>query len=459
MSTADGGPDAATGHGPGGGPGDDGSRALLWEEVRAWLAEHWDPDLSVDDWWRVVAAAGWTAPHLPVEQGGRGLPPRAGRTVRAAFSAFGALRPPGGLGLLMAAPTILTLGTPDQVARHVPPILAGQTAWCQLFSEPGAGSDLAGLTTRAERDGNRWIINGQKVWSSQARESDWGMLLARTDFDVPKHRGISWFALRLDQPGVTIRPLREMTGDAVFNEVFLDDAVCEAADLVGGEGNGWRAAQTTLHFERTGIGAGGGHAGFPDPGPKGGLLGLRAGDAARLRPPERLTVAFDDLVELAHAEGKAADPLIRQKLARLYCYTQIGQLNARRARAEARGGDAAPGGAAGGRAAGGGGAASIASIGKIAQTRIFKLSAEIGLDILGAGGMLAGPDGAQDGRFSSAFVFSPASSIYGGTDEIQRNIAAERTLGLPAEPRTDTDRPYREVLRGLGRHADRPPDS
>ena len=156
--------------------------------------------------------------------------------MRSAFAAFGALRPPGGLGLLMAAPTILAHGTPEQVDRLVPPILEGQVAWCQLFSEPGAGSDLAGLTTRARRDGDRWVITGQKVWSSQARGADYGMLLARTDFDVPKHKGISWFAFRLDQPGVTIRPLREMTGDAVFNEVFLDEAVCDDADLDRGRG-------------------------------------------------------------------------------------------------------------------------------------------------------------------------------------------------------------------------------
>src|SRR5699024_10125323 len=150
---------------------------------------------------------------------------------------YGALRPPGGLGLLMAAPTILTQGNPDQIARHVPPILDGRRGWCQLFSEPGAGPDLAGLTTRAERDGARWIITGPKVWASAAQVSDYGMLRARTNFDVPKHKGISWFAFELDQPGVTIRPLREMTGHAVFNEVFIDEAVCADADLVGGEGN------------------------------------------------------------------------------------------------------------------------------------------------------------------------------------------------------------------------------
>jgi alkylation response protein AidB-like acyl-CoA dehydrogenase len=398
---------------------DEASAEHLRAEVRAWLELHWDPDLSVDDWWRLVAKAGWTAPHLTPEQGGRGLHRSAIRTVRAVFREFGALLPPGGLGLLMAAPTILTHGTPDQIARHVPPILDGQRNWCQLFSEPGAGSDLAGLTTRAERDGDRWIINGQKVWSSMARTCDHGMLLARTDVSVPKHAGISWFAFSLDQPGVTVRPLREMTGDAVFNEVFFDDAVCDAADLVGGEGNGWAVTQTTLHFERTGIGAGGAHAGWPDPGPKGGMLGRRAGDAARESEPESgtTTLAYADVLALAKGNGRAAEPLLRQELARLHTYTKLGEWNARRAKAEA---------------ARGGGQA-IANLGKLTQTRIVKLAARLGVEVLGAGGLLGTPDGEQGGRFANAMVFSPASSIYGGTDEIQRNIVAERSLGLPRE--------------------------
>jgi len=259
------------------------------------------------------------------------------------------------------------------------------------------------------------------VWSSQAREADYGMLLARTNFDVPKHKGISWFAFPLDQPGVTIRPLREMTGQAVFNEVFLDEAVCDAADLVGGEGNGWAVTQTTLHFERTGIGAGGAHAGFPNPGRKGGMLGRRAGDAALEEPPNaKLTVGYPDVVELAQKLGRTADPSIRQDLARLYAYTETGRWNAQRGKAEAQ--------------QGGGG--SVASIGKLSQTRIVKLAAKLGIDIVGAHGLLAGDDGVEGGAFAEAFVFSPASSIYGGTDEIQRNIVAERSLGLPREPRT-----------------------
>jgi alkylation response protein AidB-like acyl-CoA dehydrogenase len=337
----------------------------------------------------------------------------------------------GGLGLLMAAPTIFSHGTTEQIDEHLQPILDGQVGWCQFFSEPGAGSDLAGLTTRAVRDGDRWLINGQKVWSSMALEADYAMLLARTDFDVPKHKGITWFILRLDQPGITIRPLREMTGEAVFNEVFLDDAVCESADIVGGEGNGWAVAQTTLRFERAGIGAGGGHTGFPKPGPKGGMLGMRAGDAATIEPPKGMVVHLRDVRELAERTGRIGDPLIRQRLAQLRCLEAAGDWNARRARAEA--------------ARGGG--AEVASIGKLMHAKLMKLAADIGVDIAGANGMLSGADGFDDGRFSSAYVFSPASSIYGGTDEIQRNIAAEKVLGLPREEYTDRDKPYGEVLR------------
>jgi alkylation response protein AidB-like acyl-CoA dehydrogenase len=404
----------------------------LADAVTAWLKEHWDPALTVEEWWRLVARAGWTAPHLPVAEGGRGLPRSAERLVRSLFASHGALRPPGGLGLLMAAPTILRHGTPEQIARHVTPILEGRVAWCQLFSEPGAGSDLAGLATRAVRDGDRWILTGQKVWSSMARESDYGMLLARTNPDVPKHAGISWFAFPLDQPGVTIRPLREMTGEAIFNEVFLDGASCDHADLIGGENDGWAVTQTTLYFERTGIGAGGNHAGFPHPGPKGGVLGRLAGDAAQDVPPgNNKVVSFADLADLARRMRRSDDPQIRQKLARLWSYLQIGNWNARRSRVEAR--------------SGGGGA--VASIGKISQTRIMKLSAEIALDILGPAGMLAGESGVDGGRFVDACVFAPASSIYGGTDEIQRNIAAERTLGLPRDERPDKSQSFADALR------------
>jgi alkylation response protein AidB-like acyl-CoA dehydrogenase len=409
-----------------------GEHAALWAEVESWVVANWNPARTVDEWWQMVADAGWTAPHFAPDQGGRGLGRRAPAVVRSCFKSSGALRPPGGLGLLMAAPTILAHGTPEQIDRFVPSILNGQVAWCQLFSEPGAGSDLAGLTTKAVRDGDRWIINGQKVWSSQAVGAAYGMLLARTNFDVPKHKGISWFAFPLDQPGVDIRPLREMTGDAVFNEIFLDDAVVEDAALIGGEGNGWAVTQTTLYFERTGIGAGGGHAGFPEPGRRGRMLGRLAGDAALDEAPDaKLTLQYPKVIDFARKMGRNDDPLVRQRLALLYAFTQTGLWNAQRGKAEARRG--------GGQA--------VSSIGKLSQTRIVKLAAALAAEIAGPQTLLWGSDAFEDGVVSKAMVFSAASSIYGGTDEIQHNIIAERTLGLPREPAPDKDRPFAEVLR------------
>jgi alkylation response protein AidB-like acyl-CoA dehydrogenase len=258
------------------------------------------------------------------------------------------------------------------------------------------------------------------------------MLLARTNFDVAKHAGISWFALPLDQPGVTIRPLREITGHALFNEVFFDDAVVDDANLVGGENNGWAVTQTTLLFERSGIGAGGTMSNFPPAGPKGGFLDLRAGDAASLSPPEATSkvLSVPELFDLARSYGKADDPIVRQKLARLVGYTRTGEWTAKRSVAET----------ARGRGVG------LANLGKLAQTRISKLSVEIACDILGPASLLWTPDGPQAGRYAEAFVFSAASSIYGGTDQIQRNVIGERALGLPREPDQNKGLPFRDVL-------------
>jgi alkylation response protein AidB-like acyl-CoA dehydrogenase len=371
-----------------------------------------------------------------MEWGGRGTTRRAQSVVRGTFRRVGALMPPGGLGLLMAAPVILTHGTPDQVERHVRPILDGRLAWCQLFSEPGAGSDLAGLTTRAERDGDRWRVTGQKVWSSYAHQADWGMLVARTDFGVPKHAGLSWFAFRLDQPGVEVRPLREATGHTLFNEVFFDGAVAEADDLVGGEGNGWAVTNTTLMFERAGIGAGGAMAGWPPGGPKGGFLGLRAGDAAKIEPPEATAkvLTADELIALARRRGRGDDAGIRQGLAQLVEISRVGEWMAKRARADQ------------------GAATGLANLGKLVQTRILKGTSALASEILGPDALLWYPDGPDEGRYAEALVFSTASSIYGGTDEVQRNIIGERVLGLPREPSADRGIPFREVL---GQRGDR----
>lgn len=409
-------------------PDDD---VALLSDVARWLEQHWDPDLTVAQWWEQVGASGWTAPHFPREWGGLGYSRRSVVAARAAFHRHGAVQPPSGLGLLMAAPTILTHGTAEQIERFVPDVYRGAVAWCQLFSEPGSGSDLAGLSTRATRDGDHWLISGQKVWSSMAMGADYGMLIARTDFDVPKHAGISWFALALDQPGVTIRPLVEATGHALFNEVFFDDAVVADADLIGGLNNGWAVTQTTLTFERAGIGAGGIMSGFPPAGPKGGFLALRAGDAARRSPPASTSkvLAVDELFQLARSYGRENDPVVRQKLARLVEYARTGEWTAKRSVPET----------ARGRGAG------LANIGKLAQSRIAKLSTEIACDILGPAATLWSPDGPVDGRYAEALVFAAASSIYGGTDQIQRNVIGERALGLPREPDPYKGLPFREV--------------
>jgi alkylation response protein AidB-like acyl-CoA dehydrogenase len=415
--------------------------AGLLADVSAWLDENWDPDRTVAEWWQLVGRAGWTAPHFPREWGGLGYSRRSVVAVRAAFLEHGAVQPPAGMGLLMVAPTILSHGREEQIERWVPSIYDGSVNWCQLFSEPGSGSDLAGLTTRATRDGDHWVISGQKVWSSGAMQAEHGMLLARTDVDVPKHAGISWFAFSLDQPGVTIRPLVEITGHALFNEVFFDDAVVADADLIGGLNNGWAVAQTTLMFERTGIGAGGIMSGFPPAGPKGGFLHLRAGDAAALRPPpsQGKVLAVEELFDLARAHGRDGDPIIRQKLARLVEYARTGEWTAKRSVGEL----------ARGRGAG------LANIGKLAQTRIAKLAAEIACEIVGPEATLWDPDGPRHGRYSEALVFATASSIYGGTDQIQRNVIGERALGLPREPDPLKGRPFREVQDALRAQADR----
>ena len=230
----------------------------LLDELDSWLSENWDPDVTVAEWWERLGLAGWSAPSLPTDAYGRGLSRTDGIRVQQRIKASGALGPPAGLGLLLAAPTIASHGTRQQIDTYVRDIVTGRQAWCQLFSEPAAGSDLAGLQTRAVRDGDEWIVNGQKVWTSGGQYADLGMLLARTDTHVPKHQGISYFALPMHQPGVEVRPLREMTGRALFNEVFMTDARVADDALIGGENHGWAVANTTLMNERAGLGSGAG---------------------------------------------------------------------------------------------------------------------------------------------------------------------------------------------------------
>ncbi len=406
----------------------------LAEQARAWMEAHWDPDLSVGAWWELLGHSGWAVPHWPTDAFGRGLHRDAARVVANEMRAVGALSPPAGLGLLLAGPTIVAHGTDEQKARYLEPIVTGKESWCQLFSEPNAGSDLAGLQCRADRDGDIWRINGQKVWTSGGHMADLGMLLVRTDPEVPKHRGISYFAIRMDQPGIDVRPLREMTGHALFNEVFLDDAEARDDALIGGLDNGWAVANTTLANERAGLGAGGvGAAAAASPGSKVGHLDRRAGDFAAGPAPERVlsgTRGIDQLVALADRQDKISDPVLRDGLMRLHSYHEIARYTALRSKAAK---------------AAGRGPGPEANTAKLAMSRITRLQRELSLSVLGPHGTLFGRDAPDGGISAGMALFSPAVSIYGGSDEIQRNIIGERVLGLPGEPRVDKDLPFSQI--------------
>src|SRR4051812_3162127 len=283
----------------------------LIDEIRAWLAENWDPELTIAEWWERLGTAGWSAPTPPGDSYGRGLSRSDSVKVLSEIASFGALGAPSGLGLLLAAPTITSHGTREQIDTFVRDIVTGQRAWCQLFSEPGAGSDLAGLTTKAVKDGDEWIITGQKVWTSLGQTADLGMLLARTNPDAPKHQGITWFGIDMRQPGVEIRPLKEMTGHAMFNEVFLEEARVSNDAVIGELNGGWAVANTTLANERAGLGAGGGMGGMTAmPGQVAGQLDRRVGDFAtggkkeKAKRARRAPSGAQMLIDLARGAGR-----------------------------------------------------------------------------------------------------------------------------------------------------------
>jgi alkylation response protein AidB-like acyl-CoA dehydrogenase len=403
--------------------------------------------------------------------------------VQQRIAASGALGAPAGLGLLLAAPTIASHGSREQIDRYVGDIVTGRQAWCQLFSEPSAGSDLAGLQTRAVKDGDEWIVNGQKVWTSGGQYADLGMLLARTEPDVPKHQGITYFAFPMHQGGVEVRPLREMTGRALFNEVFLTDARVGDDAVIGGVNHGWAVANTTLMNERAGLGAG---AGSPMgtgalPGTVAGYLDRRAGDfagQASRRTGSKgagsngsngsngagsngssesrasgdgesgvlslMSAGSQLLTTLARDTGASSDPMVRQDLARLYTLAELGRFNSLRLKAVKESGSDIPG---------------MPNIAKLSMSQIVRLTRDLGLRIIGAGGMLHAYDEDSRQRLIEATgkplntmvtelaLLSPAPSIYGGTDQIQRNIIGERVLGLPKEPGVDRATPFSELAK------------
>lgn len=385
-------------------------------EVETWVGNNWDPDITVGEWWKRLADAKWTGANLP-EPWGRGWPGNLVRVITGAIGSAGAIAPPGGLGLMLAAPTIAQHGSEEIKAELLPGILEGRHGWCQMFSEPNAGSDLAGLQTRAELDGDEWVVNGQKVWTSLGQYADYGMLIARTDPDLPKHQGITYFAFPMRQDGVDIRPLREMTGRALFNEVFVDGARVANDQIIGDVGDGWRIANSTLMFERSGIGGSGGGMSAALPGTVSGHLDASAGSFVK----ERSSLAsggvgrrtFAQYRELVTDGGHAADPTIRQEMAKLYTYLELARIDGLRGKAKM----ALTGGEG--------------NLGKIGMTRTLNCARELGNRLIGAEGMLFGPEAATGGVIQEMTLFSPAPPIYGGTDEVQRNIIGERVLGLP----------------------------
>jgi alkylation response protein AidB-like acyl-CoA dehydrogenase len=419
------------------------------DEFRSWLHENWDEDPTLREWWRLLASAGWAFPAWPRGRGGRDASGDVTRLVGHALAEVGAVGPPGGLGQMMGGPVVIEHGTDEQKDRWLLPLASGLESWCQLFSEPGAGSDLASLQTRAERDGDVWIVNGQKVWTSGARGADRGMLVARTDPDAPKHKGITYFIIDMDQPGVEVRPLRQMDGGATFNEVFFTDAVVSHDAVVGAPNTGWMVAVSTLAYERQGLG-GGGRGAFAMvglPGERNGQLDrpLRdlIGRARAEQSEQAATLAargVGALTDLARARGRADDSIVRQRLMAMRALSEAHRMTGVRASAAARAGRM-PG--------------PEVSTGKLVQSSLGREARDLALGIEGAHGMLMGEDAPNNGRFQLMGLRVQASSIAGGTDEVQRNIIGERVLGLPREPQVDRDVPFKDLKVGTQREDER----
>ena len=387
----------------------------LRQQVREFLAGHDPAAMPRLDFLRARVDAGLAWVHYPAGLGGQGLPRTFQAAVDAEFAAAGAPdNNPAriGIGLGMAAPTILAYGSEEQQQRWLRPLWTGEEVWCQLFSEPGAGSDLAGLATRAVGDGSGWRATGQKVWTSIAHAARWGLLLARTDPDVPKHAGLTYFGLDMTQPGVEVRPLRQLTGEAEFNEVFLTDAAIPDTDRIGQVGEGWRVAQATLMNERIAIGGGA----LPR---EGGMAGLAA--AAWREHPEART------------------PGLHDRLIRLWADAEVARLAGARLRQQLAAGTPGPEGSAA----------------KVVFARLNQELSAFDLEFAGAGGLVYDDWTLRRPQTVSFFGRGPGyrylrsrgNSIEGGTSEVLRNIIAERVLGLPAEPRTDTRVPWKDLPR------------
>ena len=345
-------------------------------------------------WQGRLAADGWACLDWPPQYGGRGASTVETIIFEEEQSRYGVSMSIFMAALSMAAPTLMAWGTDEQKQRFLNPIRRGEMVFAQLFSEPNAGSDLAGLQTRAVRDGDEFVVNGQKVWNSYAHLADWGILLARTDSDVPKHQGLTYFFVEMDTEGLEPRPLRQMTGGAEFNETFFDDVRIPAENVIGGANNGWAVAQTTLNSERAAVGA------------------------------QSSAVDVPALVDLARRQGQAGDPAVRQALAEAWIRSEVLRyLGMRVYTALSQGTEIGP----------------EASIMKILTGDHIRDTSQAAMELLGPKGMLS------DDSWVSLMVSHFAHKIGGGTPEIQRNVIGERILGLPREPRADKGIPFREL--------------
>jgi alkylation response protein AidB-like acyl-CoA dehydrogenase len=389
--------------------------AELRGRVRAFCADHDPAGTPRDQFLSARFDAGLAAVHYPVGHGGLGLPRSLQQAAEEQFALAGAPAPDprrNVIGLGMAAPTLIAFGTDEQLDRWLKPLWLAEEIWCQLFSEPGAGSDLANLSTRAVRDGDDWVVSGQKVWTSLAHHARWALLLARTDPDAPKHAGLSYFVLDMHAPGVEVRPLRQLTGEAEFNEVFITDARVPDANRLGEVGAGWRVANATLMNERVAIGA------------------------ASAAPRESGMIGMAAHTWREHPEART--PELHQRLLRLWARAEVARLAGQRMRQQLASGQPGPDGSA-------------------VKLTFALLNQEISgfeIELAGADG-LTYDDWTMRRAGSSDYARGPAyrylrskgNSIEGGTSEILRNIIAERVLGLPSEPRTDTGVPWKDLPR------------
>jgi len=392
-------------------------------EIRAWLAENlpegwFDEGFSmgteerstfIKEWTEKLYQGGWICASWPVEYGGKGLTTLQSVVLNEEFAKAGAPLRADFFGDTLVGPTILQWGSEEQKKRFLPGIMRGETTWCQGFSEPNSGSDLASLQTKAVLDGDEWVINGQKVWTTQAQHADYVFLLARTDPDVPQHAGISYLLVPMHQPGVEVRPITQVDGTGEFNEVFFTDVRCPKDNVVGGLNNGWKVAMTTLGFER----------------------GSSATTSYR-----RFQKEWDLIVDEARAVGKDKDPLVRDRLVRSWSDVKIMQINGYRTLTDALNGAHD--------------AALLGACNKMFWSESHRRTMELGLDVLGmraqvlegtgsAEGLLPGHRRGRDdypvSDLQASFFFSRSETIWGGTAEIQRNIIGERALGLPKEPK------------------------